>query len=69
MCSSISRSACWPLVAVLTVYWSVLQRANDHGDRVRLVIDHQDVKATLRNGRLEGIRRDERLQRGVRLQR
>ena len=39
-----------------------LQRANDHREHVRLVIDHQDVKAALRDGRLERGRRDKRLQ-------
>ena len=32
----------------------VLQRANDHRKRVGLVINHQDVKAALRDGRLRG---------------
>src|SRR4029453_3227055 len=46
----------------------LLQRSNDHRERIWLVINYQDVKAALRDGRLEGVRRDKRLQGEARLQ-
>ena len=58
------RAACRLADRVLIL----LQRANDHRERVRLVINHQDVKAALRDRRLEGVRRDKRLQGGARFQ-
>src|SRR4029450_2886038 len=47
---------------------SLLQRSTDHRERIWLVINYQDVKAALRDRRLEGVRRDKRLQGEARLQ-
>ena len=46
----------------------LLQGADDHRERIRLVVNREDAKAALRDGRLERGLRDKRLQRGARLE-